>query len=150
MFDASYAAGWEIGRLLTLANGPVAVSLSQWVASAASAIRLLLARTAPGGPAPSASALAPDAPQRAARQLIARQVVPALLGRGGGRPALGRPADPTGLRGLELPGLLETGTLRQLLTAGGDPGQLIHDQAIAAARRETPPEGGPASHPDGA
>jgi hypothetical protein len=150
MFDASYAAGWEIGRLLTLANGPVAVSLSQWVASAASAIRLLLARTAPGAPGPSASALAPDAPQRAARQLIARQVVPALLGRDGGRPTLGRPADPTGLRGLELPGLLETGTLRQLLAAGGDPGQLIHDQAVGAARRETPPEVSPASHPDGA
>ena len=32
IFDASYAAAWEIGRLLTLANGPVAISLSQWVA----------------------------------------------------------------------------------------------------------------------
>ena len=32
MFDASYAAAWELGRLLTLANGPVTASLTQWAA----------------------------------------------------------------------------------------------------------------------
>ena len=95
IFDASYAAAWEIGRLLTLANGPVAISLSQWVASAANATRLLQARTAagtpgqPGQPGQPTPVLAPDAPQRAARQLIARQVVPALLGREGTGPVLG-------------------------------------------------------------
>jgi hypothetical protein len=95
MFDASYAAAWEIGRLLTLANGPVAGSLATWVGGAASAVRLLLARGA-GQPA---AALAPGARQRAVRRLIGEQAAPAVLRLGAARraprePASARPPDP--------------------------------------------------------
>jgi hypothetical protein len=147
MFDASYAAAWEIGRLLTLANGPVAISLADWSGSVTTATRLLLERTraAPAGePAPAgAPALAPTARQRAAQQLIAEHVVPALLGRDGARPALGSPADPTGLRGRHLPGLVDAETLHQLVS-GNDPYERVREHAITTARQETP-----ASSPDG-
>jgi hypothetical protein len=91
MFNTSYAAAWEIGRLLTLANGPVASSLAGWVAAAASAVRLLAGR---GGTAAdpavvpvAASALATGDRQRAARRLIGERVAPAVLRLGAGRPA---------------------------------------------------------------
>ena len=94
MFDASYAAAWEIGRLLTLANGPVAGSLGTWVGGAASAVRLLLDRGAPvgqdggiAGQAATAAVLAPDARQRAARRVIGERIAPALLGLGAARTA---------------------------------------------------------------
>jgi hypothetical protein len=140
MFDASYAAAWEIGRLLTLANGPVAVSLANWSGSVTAATRLLLERiraTPAGEPAPAgAPALAPTARQRAAQQLIAEQVVPALLGRDGARPALGSPADRTGLRGRALPGLVDAETLHELVS-GGDPYERVREHVITRARQET-------------
>lgn len=145
LFDASYAAAWEIGRLLTLANGPVAISLANWAGSVTDAIRLLLERTgaAPAGQPGLAGtpALAPTARQQAARQLIAEQVVPALLGRAGTRPALGAAGDPTGLRGTKLPGLIATEALHQLL-GQGDAYQRIREHAItAAADRPARPKG---------
>jgi hypothetical protein len=141
MFDASYAAAWEIGRLLTLANGPVSRSLADWVAAAVRAARLLLARSGtPGHPFEAAAAdvpadaLAPGARQRAVRRLVAERLVPALLGRGTGRAAFGLPADPTGLHGRDLPGVLDAQTLHQIAATGGDIHQAVVDHAVAAAR----------------
>jgi hypothetical protein len=89
MFDASYAAAWEVGRLLTLANGPVASSLAGWVADAASAVRLLAGRGGTADGQAAADALAPGARQRAARRLIGERAAPAVLRLGTGRPASG-------------------------------------------------------------
>jgi len=148
MFDTSYAAAWEIGRLLTLANGPVSRSVAAWTGAAARAVRLLLERTRAGSAPAGTGTLAPGARQRAARRLIAGTVVPALLGQGGGRPAFGLPGDPAGLRDRALPGLLDTGTVRRIAAESADPYRQLREQAITAARAAA--AAGMTSQPPGA
>ena len=102
MFDTSYAAAWELGRLLTLANGPVTASLTQWSGGAVSTLRLLLERTrAADTGLLETPALAAGAVSQAARQLIAERVLPTLVGREGrsaGARNAGRPDRAEGIR----------------------------------------------------
>lgn len=158
MFDVSYAAAWELGRLLTLANGPVTASLTQWAGGAVGTLRLLLERTrAAGAGLLEAPALAAGAVSQTARQLIAERVLPTLVGREGARRALGMPGDPTGLRGYSFPGLLNEATLEEIFEGGGDVFQRLADRALDQARQrsttsavtseETPAQ--PESRPEG-
>jgi hypothetical protein len=134
MFDASYAAAWELGRLLTLANGPVTASLTQWAGGAVSTLQLLLERTrAAGAGLLAAPALATGAVSQAARRLIAERVLPTLLGRDGAPQALGVPGDPTGLRGHSFPGLLDAASLEEVCQSGGDVFQRLADRALGQA-----------------
>jgi hypothetical protein len=142
MFDASYAAAWEIGRLLTLANGPVASSLATWVTAAANAVPLLLDQSATADRPAAASALAPGARVRAARRLIGERVAPAILRLGAGRPASGPPGDgksptdaPTGPRGGE-PGVRRASRHEALRRLASDPAA----QPAIAAQAGPPPD----------
>jgi hypothetical protein len=121
MFDSSYAAAWEIGRLLTLSNGPVAASLAGLVSGALQASRLLLRN------ANSAAAGGLDQ----ARLLIARTVAPLLNDRSA---ALGPRGNAHGLPDVRLPGLLEPNVLERLYDEGPSVYNKVRDEAISLAR----------------
>jgi hypothetical protein len=137
MFDASYAAAWELGRLLTLANGPVARSLSGVVTRAVSDSRLLLRDLRAGIP-PSAPG-GPQAAGQRARALIAGTIAPLLNDNARDSGALGGRGDPHGLRNTQLPGLVPDEVLRQLYDDGPTVYAGVRDQAIATARESSTP-----------
>lgn len=134
MFDLSYAAAWELGRLLTLANGPVVASLLQWSSGAVQALQLLVERARRVGdgllPAPATSALAPGAVREAAHRLVSERVIPVLLGRDGTRRPLGAPGDPTGLARVSLPGLLDAQLVEEIVASAADPLTAIVERTL--------------------
>jgi hypothetical protein len=138
MLDVSYAAAWQLGRLLVLSDTEVAQALFEWrrqnqMTLSRLAARIGLARVLPSlGLAPDRESLL--APRPAVARLagfLGEQLGPTLLGENGAGPAdeLGPPADPSGLRRLreEMPGLLSEDELDELMAG--------EDAAPAIARR---------------
>ena len=146
MFDISYAAAWQMGRLLALADANFATALMNWRRKGYGVVDLLgerlrlfgdeVAASAPGS-APvvaSAAVKAQTARGRFADYLknrLAPQAVPAE----GGAPPLIRVADPTGLAGRagRIPGLLGREGIRAHALAGRDPAAAVAE-ALSGAR----------------
>jgi len=130
MFDVSFAAGWQAGRLLALADRQFTTSFLAWIRDNHRLSQLLLERIelfrnyrllGPG------DMLTPRLPGRMIRRLIAEGVAAPLAGP---PPLLGPPGDPSGLHGHlhRLPGLLSPAEVDRLLRAGQDPHTVLADR----------------------
>jgi hypothetical protein len=135
LFDASYAVAWQAGRLMALANRQIAVALLKWLRAQHGMTQQLLGRLQLGLRYPSlglsddlAGLLEPRVVGRLARSRVATRLARAAAptaddsGPVGGAPALGPPADPSGLRRVvaRTPGLLSAAALRALPSEAGD------------------------------
>jgi hypothetical protein len=132
IFDVTYGAAWELGRLLTLANGPVTDALVRWSRTLLRAARSGVARASLSGQGLSAApaGFGDDTP------MLHQALANGLLG--GIVDCFGPRADPTGLTGLQMPGLLEPETLLQVIAGTTRP-------AAALTRRVLDPAGWAAS-----
>ena len=149
MFDVSFAAAWQAGRLLALAERDVATELAAWVRRAR---RRLLRALAHDRLARAYPLLAPSGTAEAAaraRALLAGQLSPdphpdppdpesgrPRSGSPGRAGVWGPPIDPTGLLDqiARLPGLIAPDDLPKLLAGPGTPTAAL----LAAIRARTP------------
>lgn len=132
MFDTSFAAAWQLGRMLALANRKFTLTLVAWVRQHLAAAYLLAERLAlfqgtVVGPEEVAALHAPDRMRRAATRLLAERLAP--QGTGSVFAGLAPPSDPTRLQDrLELvPGVLGARELERVIASGNpDEALLTH------------------------
>jgi hypothetical protein len=130
LFDVSFAAAWQAGRLLALADREFSTVLLTWIRENHRLSELLLERIelfqnyAQLGPG---DLLTPQLTSRLLRRLIAEGVAARLAGPA---PPFGPPGDPSGLLGQlhRLPGLLSPAEVDALLRAGEDPHAAVADR----------------------
>ncbi|GAA4375979.1 hypothetical protein [Nocardioides caricicola] len=139
MFDTSYAVGWQLGRLLMLANRNVVTSLLAWLRRQHRLTQTLLQRMDlvgrhPGLGLPEDLADLHELVEPRLVQTLARRRVAERLGRDlseeGPGPLLGPPVDPSGLRRhlRRLPGLVSEDFVRTTLREGEDPTTVLVDR----------------------
>jgi hypothetical protein len=139
LFDVSYAAAWQIGRLLGLNNRQFSTTLFAWRRAAhqtaATALTRHLLHARIGGAIPLAGTNVNPVPRQVVKDRVlaylAAAVVPRLTAAralaGAAQPLLGEPADPSGLRRFadQLDGLLAPDEMARILADPGDPIEAI-------------------------
>lgn len=145
LFDVSYAAAWQVGRLLGLQNGEFAAAIARLRDNHQNALTTLASRSFLLQRLRFELPLPKDFQELLGRQFFdqawmetwGRLLGPRLVPPAGDErpPLLGRPADPSGLerRRSSLPGLLERPQLVELLE---QPEEEVLNALMATIRRE--------------